>query len=406
MYDARALRVVVGDASGSCAGGAVEGCYNLLSLVHRLWTPVGGELDDYILNPKPSGYQVSQLTKALSPSCTPSSPDITICHLAQSLHTAVRGPDGASLEVQIRTQGMHEYAEYGHAAHWLYKEGDTTPPQPPPPFTGGQSEGESVASVDGWKSRAVSVGAPALRIEEGRLLAAVVVGVEAGGGTLLVAVSFALHAREAVAAGRGGSQVQRWATYARLLHKVQEQWWNSPGHGDWTVCLESYTLCRDGIYHKEDQFGRHLPTFIQLLDLSTEESAEYAEVAEKVRGGADIQEGDEANEARGVEGSQSVTRPSVATRLNNKVRLLRSMLKWEQELRHEATEDGWEGDLVLAEVLVIRWPSGEILRMPHGSAASDAALMEGAPGRVVCINGRAAMPQTKLRDGDLVEVRV
>ncbi|CAI5971359.1 unnamed protein product [Closterium sp. NIES-64] len=99
IYDARALRVVVGDANGTQHEAAVEACYNLLSVVHSLWTPIGGEFDDYILNPKPSGYQ--------------------------SLHTAVRGPDGAPLEVQIRTQTMHEYAEFGHAAHWLYKESDT-----------------------------------------------------------------------------------------------------------------------------------------------------------------------------------------------------------------------------------------------------------------------------------------
>ncbi|CAI5519860.1 unnamed protein product [Closterium sp. Naga37s-1] len=78
IYDARALRVVVGDANGTQHEAAVEACYNLLSVVHSLWTPIGGEFDDYILNPKPSGYQT-----------------------------------------------MHEYAEFGHAAHWLYKESDT-----------------------------------------------------------------------------------------------------------------------------------------------------------------------------------------------------------------------------------------------------------------------------------------
>jgi len=88
LYDIRAVRILVDD---------VKACYTALGIVHHLWTPLPGEFDDYIAKPKANDYR--------------------------SLHTAVIGPEGKPLEVQIRTREMHQHSEYGVAAHWRYKEG-------------------------------------------------------------------------------------------------------------------------------------------------------------------------------------------------------------------------------------------------------------------------------------------
>jgi len=87
LYDVRALRVIVQDE---------RECYAALGLVHELWIPVSDEFDDYISRPKPNGYK--------------------------SLHTVVADSAGRPFEVQIRTRAMHEFAEFGMAAHWRYKE--------------------------------------------------------------------------------------------------------------------------------------------------------------------------------------------------------------------------------------------------------------------------------------------
>ncbi len=88
IHDVRGVRVLVD---------TVADCYKALGVVHGLWQYISGEFDDYIATPKENDYQ--------------------------SIHTAVIGPDGRTVEIQIRTHAMHEHNEFGVAAHWQYKEG-------------------------------------------------------------------------------------------------------------------------------------------------------------------------------------------------------------------------------------------------------------------------------------------
>ena len=89
LFDVRAVRIVTD---------RLQDCYGALGVVHSMWHHIPREFDDYVANPKPNGYQ--------------------------SIHTVVVGPEGKTVEIQIRTEQMHEDAELGVAAHWKYKEGN------------------------------------------------------------------------------------------------------------------------------------------------------------------------------------------------------------------------------------------------------------------------------------------
>lgn len=95
VYDVRAVRILVP---------TINDCYSALGIIHTLWPNIPDEFDDYIATPKENGYR--------------------------SLHTAVIGPEGKILEVQIRTRDMHEEAEYGVCSHWRYKKDDDEEEEP------------------------------------------------------------------------------------------------------------------------------------------------------------------------------------------------------------------------------------------------------------------------------------
>lgn len=89
LFDLRAVRIYVD---------SIKQCYEVLGLIHSHWSYIKEEFDDYITSPKDNGYQ--------------------------SIHTVILGPEGKTVEIQIRTFEMHHHAEYGVAAHWRYKEGN------------------------------------------------------------------------------------------------------------------------------------------------------------------------------------------------------------------------------------------------------------------------------------------
>lgn len=95
------------------------------------------------------------------------------------------------------------------------------------------------------------------------------------------------------------------------------------------------------------------------------------------------------------------------------MRLLRTMLRWEEQLHSEGSvgqnmqrNGKCCGSIVLGEVVIVCWPHGEIMRLEAGSTAADAARRVGLEGKLVLVNGQLVLPSTKLKDGDVVEVRV
>ncbi len=115
IYDLTAMRVIVG---------SVKDCYGAVGVIHSLWKPLPGRFKDFIAMPKFNMYQ--------------------------SLHTTVIGPEGRPLEIQIRTREMHDLAEFGIAAHWMYKE-DGTPRGPGGAIKEGDAKLKWLRSLVDWQ---------------------------------------------------------------------------------------------------------------------------------------------------------------------------------------------------------------------------------------------------------------
>ncbi|KAK9904975.1 hypothetical protein WJX75_006786 [Coccomyxa subellipsoidea] len=344
VFDALALRVVVDDQNGYKMQQAIEACYEIQPAVHRLWRPIRGELDDYIFNPKASGYQ--------------------------SLHSAVIGPAGVPMEVQIRTSSMHEIAEYGAAAHWAYKD------SPHAPVASGAST-----------SGDIKVGQPMVRVLRGKLQLGVVVDIE--GGRMLVAV--VVPSRVMPDTSIDKNQVKTVLAYVR-----RKKFW-APGHGDLHLSLESYMLCKDGYWHLVDSYDQKQPPFVMPL--------------QNVQKGFD-----------GVKGHAKLTSAEA-----RKARLLRRMLEWQRDLLGDPEgmegEAGSSGDSgrnaplpQSSQVQVLIVPTGKIEQVERGTTAGDIIRQKGrieieeegrsrqiGP-RLVNVNNHLVPESTPLGDGDWVSL--
>ena len=258
VCDARALRVVVGEP-GEQPGTREEvvACYDLVEAIHKLYRPVDGESDDYVANPKPSGYQ--------------------------SLHTAVVGPDGALLEFQVRTRAMHEAAEFGDAAHWLYKDfiaeadaaGRVTEPAHTERATTDAARVSSSASNargleretrvskmnDENASPAAEAGSPVLIVRgaRGDRLAAGVVSWAEGSRMHVIEPARGDAFAPGFANAAGVVDVAEWVAmglHTSLLERAVAGGRLQPRQTGRGYAVIEFALCSDGRWHQRDAYGR------------------------------------------------------------------------------------------------------------------------------------------------------
>jgi len=219
ICDARAMRIVVGEASTSETGTEreVDACYELTDLIHKLYRPIEGEYDDYITNPKTSGYR--------------------------SLHTAVDGPDGAPFEVQVRTRAMHNAAEFGIAAQWMYK---------------GKRKFASKSYQDAAQTDDVpEVGAGVQLVSGGRRSCGVVM--EAAGSRMLVAEPMQVRWSDVTAWMAGDN-------HTKLMDVVRASGLTGARQGTSEFFISEFCYCVDQRWHRMDNLGHKTRVTAELVN--------------------------------------------------------------------------------------------------------------------------------------------
>jgi len=224
IYDARAMRIVVGETSSSESGTSkeIDTCYQLLDLVHKLYRPIEGEYDDYITNAKPTGYR--------------------------SLHTAVGGPDGAPLEVQVRTRAMHDAAEFGIAAQWMYK---------------GKKKFASKSYQSAMQTESVpEVGSPVQLVSGGRRSCGVVV--KTMGSRILIAEPMRSEWKD-VATWMENNQ------HHILMDIVKESGLTQARQGTSEFFISEFCFCVDQRWHRVDNLGHKTRVTAEIVDTLIED---------------------------------------------------------------------------------------------------------------------------------------
>jgi hypothetical protein len=251
VYDGRATRIIVGDPVPTIASGGeggesefldkdkidsglpseIEACYALLHAVHKIYRPINGEYDDYITKPKKSGYK--------------------------SLHTAVLGDDGKPLEVQIRTRGMHDAAEWGVAAHWLYKTKTEN--------KSSKKSSKKSQKDEGTKDKTPRLGQVVQLISPtSRAGGGVVVGVETAGRCT---VAKPISSRRSAMTPDATEWALELNGHENLLQEVNKKKLKSARQETKEYYILEFCLYEDGRWHERDQLGKAGRITMEPLDI-------------------------------------------------------------------------------------------------------------------------------------------